>query len=190
MRPAVVVPEEDTVSEPVVVARVGKPHGLRGEVTLQLHTDEPERRLGVGEVLATEAAPGSGVPRELTVRSTRVHRGIWLVAFEEVPDRTGAEGLRGTLLVLDADEAAAVEDDEDVFAEAELVGLPVLDPGGAVLGEVAGLEIGAAQDRLRVRLADGREGLVPFVAALVPEVDVEGGRVVVDAPAGLFDLWE
>ena len=66
----------------------------------------------------------------------------------------------------------------------------MLDPSGAVLGEVAGLELGAAQDRLRVRLADGREGLVPFVAALVPEVDVEGGRVVVDAPAGLFDLGE
>ena len=62
MRPAVVVPEEDTVSETVVVARVGRPHGLRGEVTVRLHTDEPERRLAVGAVLATEAPPGSGVP--------------------------------------------------------------------------------------------------------------------------------
>jgi 16S rRNA processing protein RimM len=190
VRPAVVVPEEDTVSETVVVARVGRPHGLRGEVTVRLHTDEPERRLAVGAVLATEAPPGSGVPRELTVRSTRVHRGIWLVAFDEVPDRTGAEGLRGTRLVLDADDAPAVEDEEDVFGEEELVGLTVVDTEGTALGEVAGLELGAAQDRLRVRLADGREGLVPIVAALVPEVDVAGGRVVVDAPAGLFDLGE
>ncbi len=179
------------MSASTVVARIGKPHGLRGEVTVQLHTDEPARRLAVGEVLATEAAPGSGVPRELTVRSTRVHRGIWLVAFEGVPDRTGAEGLRGTRLVIDADDPDAAEDDEeDTFTEDELVGLRVLGPSGAVLGEVAGLELGAAQDRLRVRLDDGREGLVPFVAALVPEVDVEGGHVVVDAPAGLFDLGE
>lgn len=187
MHPAVVVPEEGTVSDPVVVARIGKPHGLRGEVTVRLHTDEPERRLAPGAVLATEAEPGSGVPRELTVRSTRVHRGIWLVAFEEVPDRTGAEGLRGTRLVLEADEIAPAEDD-DVFTEDELLGLAVHDASGERIGEVAGLEVGAAQDRLVVRLTDGREGLVPFVAALVPSVDVAGGRVVVDAPPGLFDL--
>jgi 16S rRNA processing protein RimM len=186
--PAVVVSEEEPVSEPVVVARIGKPHGLRGEVTVRLHTDEPERRLALGEVLATEADTGSGVPRELTVRSTRVHRGIWLVAFDEVPDRTGAEGLRGTRLVIDAEDAAQVEDDEDVYTEDELVGLPVQDPSGDVVGEVVGLEVGAAQDRLVVRLTDGRLGRVPFVAALVPEVDPAGRRVVVDAPQGLFDL--
>jgi 16S rRNA processing protein RimM len=179
------------VSEPVVVARVGKPHGLRGEVTVRLHTDEPERRLAVGAVLATEADAGSGIPRELTVRSTRVHRGVWLVAFEEVPDRTGAEGLRGTRLVVDSAEPSGPhEREDDVFTEDELVGLSVLDPSGALLGEVAGLELGAAQDRLLVRLTDGRRGLVPFVATLVPEVDVDGGRVVVDAPAGLFDLGQ
>ena len=176
------------MSQPVVIARIGKPHGLRGEVTVQLHTDEPERRLGVGTVLDTEAATGSGVPRALTVRSTRVHRGIWLVGFEEVPDRTGAEGLRGTRLVLDVDVAPVADDDEDAFTEDELAGLTAVDPAGAELGEVTGLEIGAAQDRLVLRLTDGREVLVPFVAAIVPEVDVEGGRVVVDAPAGLLDL--
>lgn len=176
------------MSESTVVARIGKPHGLRGEVTVQLHTDEPERRLAVGAVLETEAASGSGVPRALTVRSTRVHRGIWLVGFEEVPDRTGAEGLRGTRLVLDAEAPAAADDDEDTFTEAELVGLAVHDRSGRRVGEVVRLVLGSAQDRLAVRLEDGREGEVPFVAALVPEVDVAGGRVVVDAPDGLFDL--
>ncbi len=188
MRPAVAVPEEDIVSVPVVVARIGKPHGLRGEVTVRLHTDDPERRLAVGAVLATEADAASGVPRELTVRSTRVHRGIWLVAFDEVPDRTGAEGLRGTRLLLDDDAAAPVEEDEDVFGEEDLVGLSVLDPGGARIGAVTGLETGPAQDRIVVRLTDGREGRVPFVRALVPSIDLEAGTVVVDAPAGLFDL--
>jgi 16S rRNA processing protein RimM len=174
-----------------VVARIGKPHGLRGEVTVQLHTDVPERRLAVGAVLATEAEAGSGVPRALTVRSTRVHRGIWLVGFEEVPDRTGAESLRGTRLVIDgADEDPAAELDEDAFTEDELAGLAVVDTAGVVLGEVVGLDLGAAQDRLVVRLADGREALVPFVTAIVPTVDVEGGHVVLDAPPGLLDLGE
>ncbi len=176
------------MSERTVVARIGKPHGLHGEVTVQLHTDEPERRLEVGAVLDTEAAPGTGVPRTLTVRSTRVHRGIWLVGFEGVPDRTGAEGLRGTRLVLDVDAPLVADDDEDTFAEDDLVGLAVHDPSGRRIGEVVRLVLGSSQDRLAVRLDDGREGEVPFVAALVPEVDVAGGRVVVDAPDGLFDL--
>ena len=171
----------------LLVARIGKPHGLGGEVTVQLHTSDPETRLAVGAVLDTEAATGTGVPRTLTVRSTRVHNGVWLVAFEEIPDRTGAESLRGTRLVVEGP-APVAEDEEDVWAEADLVGLRVVDPSGTELGEVAGLVVGAAQDRLVVRLPDGREAQVPFVAAIVPEVDVEGGRVVLDAPAGLLDL--
>ena len=175
------------MSQSTVVARIGKPHGLHGEVTVQLHTDDPEHRLAVGAVIETEAGSGSGVPRALTVRSTRVHNGIWLVGFEEIPDRTGAESLRGTRLVVDGP-ASVADDEEDVWAEADLVGLRVVDPSGAELGEVAGLVVGAAQDRLVVRLPDGREAEVPFVAARVPAVDVEGGRVVLDAPAGLLDL--
>ena len=176
------------MSPSTVIARIGKPHGLLGEVTVQLHTDEPERRLAVGTVIDTEAAPGTGVPRALTVRSTRVHNGIWLVAFEEVPDRTGAESLRGTRLVVDGEDVLPADDEDDVFTEDQLRGLTVVDPAGAVLGSVGGLELGAAQDRLVVLLPDGREAQVPFVAALVPEVDLEGGRVVVDAPPGLLDL--
>lgn len=172
----------------LLVARIGKPHGLHGEVTVQLHTDEPERRLAVGAVLDTEAAAGSGVPRTLTVRSTRVHRGVWLLGFDEVPDRTGAESLRGTRLVVERGDEADPDLADDVWPEASLLGLRVVDPRGTEIGEVTGLEVGAAQDRLVVRLPDGREAQVPFVAAIVPEVDVEGGRVVLDAPAGLLDL--
>ena len=176
------------MSSSTVIARIGKPHGLLGEVTVQLHTDEPERRLAVGTLIDTEAAPGTGVPRALTVRSTRVHNGVWLVAFEQVPDRTGAESLRGTRLVVDAADVLPAADEDDVFTEEQLRGLAVVDPAGTVLGEVGGLELGAAQDRLVILLPDGREAQVPFVTALVPEVDLEGGRVVVDAPPGLLDL--
>ena len=176
------------MTESTVIARIGKPHGLHGEVTVQLHTDEPDRRLAVGTALDTQAATGTGVPRALTVRSTRVHNGVWLVAFEEIPDRTGAESLRGTRLVVDAADVLPAADEDDVFTEEQLRGLAVVDPAGTVLGEVGGLELGAAQDRLVILLPDGREAQVPFVAALVPEVDLEAGRVVVDAPPGLLDL--
>ena len=170
-----------------VVARIGKPHALRGEVTVQLHTDDPESRLVPGVVLDTRAEPGSGVPRQLTLATTRVHRGIWLLGFEEIPDRTGAESLRGTRLVLAGDQPDPAEYDEGWYEE-DLVGLTAVDPTGAVLGEVVALELGAAQDRLRLRRPDGQEALVPFVEAIVPEVDPEAGRVVVDAPPGLLDL--
>ena len=176
------------MSQSTVIARIGKPHGLLGEVTVQLHTDEPERRLVVGTLIDTEATSGTGVPRALTVRSTRVHNGVWLVGFEEIPDRTGAESLRGTRLVVDAVDVLPAADEDDVFTEEQLRGLAVVDPAGTVLGEVGGLELGAAQDRLVILLPDGREAQVPFVAALVPEVDLEAGRVVVDAPPGLLDL--
>ncbi|HET7399271.1 MAG TPA: ribosome maturation factor RimM [Intrasporangium sp.] len=170
----------------VVLARIGKPHGLHGEVTVQLHTDSPETRFAEGAVLDTQAAPGSGVPHRLTIRSTRVHNGIWLLAFAEVPDRTGAEGLRGTRLVLD-EAAVEPDEDDDGFYEEELVGLEVRDPAGHVLGTVTGLEVGVAQDRLVLELSDGVTAYVPFVEQIVPAV--ESDHVVVDAPAGLFDLY-
>ena len=177
-------------TDSLLVARIGKPHGLRGEVTVQTHTDDPEGRYVPGTVFATEAAAGTGVPRALTLASARKHREIWLLGFEEIPDRTGAESLRGTRLLLDPEELDEDTDDNEGWYEHDLVGLAVVDPSGAALGEVTGLVVGAAQDLLEVRLAGGREALVPFVEAIVTEVDVEGGHVVVDAPAGLFDLDE
>lgn len=173
----------------VVVARIGKAHALRGEVTVELRTDDPQARLAPGTRLATQARRGSGVPRELTVRTARVHNGVWLLAFEEIPDRTGAESLRNTLLTLDVDASgSASQDDDEGWYASDLVGLRAEDPAGVVVGEVVALHTRPVQDLLEVRLADGRTGLVPFVEALVPTVDVPGGRVVVDAPDGLFDL--
>ncbi|NLW98482.1 MAG: ribosome maturation factor RimM [Actinomycetales bacterium] len=170
-----------------LIARIGKPHGTRGEVTVQVHTDDPESRFAPGAVFTTQAPTGSGVPRALTLAAARLHRDIWLLQFEEIPDRTGAEGLRGTTLHLDEEQVAA-EADEESWYEDELVGLTAYDPAGGRLGEVTGLVTGAAQDLLVVGLEDGAEAMVPFVAAIVLEVDVEGGRVVMDPPPGLLDL--
>ena len=106
----------------LLVARIGKAHSLRGEVTVQAHTDDPAARFVPGARFTTEAVAGSGVPRELTLRSARLHNGIWLLAFEGIPDRTGAEGLRGTRLLVDT-ETIEDADDEDAWYEDELVGL-------------------------------------------------------------------
>ena len=70
----------------LLVARIGKPHSLNGEVTVQTHTDDPERRFVEGTEFATEAAAGTGVPRSLTLRSARLHNGVWLLGFDEIPD--------------------------------------------------------------------------------------------------------
>lgn len=177
-----------TQTTDVVVARIGKAHALRGEVTVELRTDDPQARLSPGATLRTTAPKGSGVPRELTVATARVHNGTWLLSFEGIPDRTGAEGLRGTLLHADQVPGDGEPDEGEGWYPDELVGLEVRDGDGARIGEVLDLHTRAVQDLLEVRLDDGREGLVPFVEAMVPVVDVAGGVVVITPPPGLFDL--
>ena len=172
----------------VVVGRVGKPHGLRGEVTVDVRTDEPERRFAVGATLRAEPPSGSASSlRSLTVASTRWHQGVLLAGFEELPDRDTAEAARGTMLhaTIPADLSP---DDPDEFYAHQLVGLTAYDVDGAHLGEVVALTTGA-QDLLTIRTLDGRDALVPFVAALVPEVDVAGGRVVVADRPGLVTAF-
>jgi 16S rRNA processing protein RimM len=172
----------DTIE--VVVGRIGKPHGIRGEVTVDVRTDEPERRYVAGARLLAQPPRGSAFPhRELTVARIRWHQSTLLVAFEQVADRNAAEAARGVVLraVVPAEERP---EDPDEFYDHQLEGLAAYDVGGAHLGEVAGLLHGA-QDLLRIRTVDGREALVPFVAALVPEVDLAAGRVVIADRPGL-----
>ncbi len=162
----------------LTVATIGRAHGLKGEVALDLRTEAPEERFAVGTVLATD--PATAGP--LTVARARVQSGRWVVTFREVSDRTAAEALRGVQLVV---EAPASEEDEAWYPH-ELVGLRAELADGTVVGEVVGLEHLPAQDALLVREPDGARTLVPFVRAIVPVVDVAGGRVVLDPPAGLL----
>ena len=169
----------------VVVGRIGKPHGLRGHVTIDVRTDEPDRRFVPGAVLRAEPPAGSASPlRTVTVATVRWHSSVLLATFEEVPDRTAAEAARGIVLhaTVAADESP---DDPDEFYDHQLVDLAAYDLDGALLGSVAGLLHGGAQDLLRILTSDGREALVPFVKALVPEVDIAGGRVVIADRPGL-----
>ncbi|GIJ07160.1 ribosome maturation factor RimM [Micromonospora andamanensis] len=188
----------------LIVGRIGKPHGIRGEVTVEVRTDEPETRFAPGMVLVTvpganaanaaaaQPAPdGPGVPfrvpDELTVESARWHQGRLLVAFGGVLDRDVAEALRGTLLAVDSADVDPPEDPEE-FNDHQLVGLAVVTPTGERLGEVARIDHAPASDLLVLRRPEGRTALIPFVKEIVPEVDLAGGRVVVDPPSGLLDL--
>jgi len=169
----------------VVVGRIGKPHGLRGEVTVDVRTDEPERRFADGVRLRAQPPAGSASRlTSVTVASTRLHQGTLLATFEEIPDRTAAEGARGIVLVADLP-VDATPDDPEEFYDHQLVGLTAVDEQGTVLGEVVAVVHGSAQDLLTISTPDGRRPLVPFVAALVPEVDLAGGRVVVADRPGL-----
>jgi 16S rRNA processing protein RimM len=172
----------------VVIGRVGKPHGLRGEVTVELRTDEPERRFAAGTTVRAESPRGSAAPwSALTVTATRWHQSTLLVRFDEVADRTAAESARGLLLhaTVPADETP---EDPDEFYDHQLVGLAAEDVDGRALGEVTSVLHGA-QDLLQIRTPDGRDALVPFVSELVPEVDLATGRVVVADRPGLVTAF-
>lgn len=172
----------------VLVGRIGRPHGLRGDLTIDVRTDEPEHRFHPGAVLRAEPSPGPASahgPRTLTVDTARWHQGRLLLTFDEIPDRTAAEQARGLMLFVSIP-ADAVPADPEEFYDHQLVGLAVVDPDGHALGTLVRVNHGAAQDLLVVKTNDGREALVPFVAALVPEVDLAGGRIVVADRPGLI----
>jgi 16S rRNA processing protein RimM len=162
----------------LVVARIARAHALRGEVVLDVRTDDPLTRLAVGEVLATDP-PQAG---PLTVLRRREHQGRTLVQFVEVADRTGAEALRGVNLVVDV----GVSDEPDAWYPHELRGLRAELTDGTVVGTVVALEHLPAHDALLVEETGGQRTLVPFVRAIVPVVDTAGGRVVLDPPGGLL----
>ncbi len=167
----------------VVVGLIGRAHGIRGEVAVDVRSDEPEVRLACGLCVPTE--PVERGP--LTITGSREHSGRWLVQFAGVDDRSAAEALRGTQLLADTDSFAPIED-PDEFYDHELIGLDVLDGSGTPVGEVADVRHGAGNDLIVVRRAAGGEALVPFVAAIVRPVDPSTGRLVIDPPEGLLDL--
>jgi 16S rRNA processing protein RimM len=165
----------------LVVGQIARPHGIRGEVVVEVTTDDPAARFVAGSDLATEG--GSA----LRIEAVRPHQGRLIIAFEGVLDRDGAENLRGVRLCVDSAEVVD-PDDPDEFNDFQLVGLAVVDVDGKPLGEVVRIDHGPAADLLVVRLTEGRDVLVPFVRAIVPTVDIPGRRVVLTPPPGLLEL--
>lgn len=172
--------------EQVRVARIGKPHGIRGEVTVQVYTDGPQQRFVPGAVLSARPGDGGGAAGrggQLRVVRARWNKDILLLSFDGVLTRNQAEELRGTELFA-APEAA---EDDDAWYEEDLVGLAVLVDGRQV-GTVTGLQTGDFQDLLQIEVQGGAEALVPFVDEIVPEVDPESGTITLTPPPGLLTL--
>lgn len=163
----------------VTVARIGRAHGLKGDVSLDVRTDVPQARLVPGTVFETEP-PDAG---PLTLSRVREQGGRWVAGFAQFADRDAAENARGIELVIDGDES----DEDDAWYVHELVGLAAERPDGTVVGEVVDLLDLPAHDVLVVKQPGGFRAMIPFVEAFVPEVDVTAGRVVVTPPYGLLD---
>ena len=164
----------------VVVGRIGRPHGIRGEVTVEPRTDEVEDRFAPGEALL---ADGPGV---LTVARSHWHSGRLLVAFDGIDDRNAAEALRGILLEVERDPAEQPTD-PDEFYDSALEGCSVVGDDGRSIGIVTAVVHLPGQDLLDV-LVDDRSVLVPFGEAFVPSIDLVQRRITVTPPPGLLDL--
>jgi 16S rRNA processing protein RimM len=163
----------------VVVGVVGRPHGVRGEVAVEPRTDEPDRRFSPGQQLRFEDSP-----RTLTVAAMRWHSGRMLVRFAGLDDLTTAETVRGVRLVADVDPDERPEEPGE-FYDRQLIGLAAQTADGVRVGEVADVLHLPAQDVLEIRTAAGLR-LVPFVADLVPDVDLEHGVLTVADREGLL----
>ena len=164
----------------VVVGRIGRPHGIRGEVPVETRTDEPDARFAPGSVLLVDSPLG-----QLVVDGMHWHSGRLLLSFEGVHDRTAAEGLRGLLLEVERGEDEA-PDDPDEFYDSALIGCAVVLGDGTRVGRIAEVAHLPGQDLLVVDRESG-EVLVPFVEQFVPVVDIAGRRIVIDPPPGLIE---
>jgi len=168
----------------VTVGRIGRPHGIRGDVVVGVRTDEPELRFARGSRLDTDPADVG----PLTVAAIKWHSGELLVRFEDIGDRDAAAELRGTWLTVDS-ATIAPPADPDEFRDADLVGLSVRTLDGTPVGTVDDV-LHSGQDVLVIKSPDGRDIMIPFVKPLVPEVDVPGGYLAINPPEGLLNLEE
>jgi 16S rRNA processing protein RimM len=156
------------------VGRIGKAHGILGEATIEVRTDEAEDRFAIGAVLETD---NHG---ELTVVSARVHNGILLLGFRGIEDRNSIETLRNELLYAEVDiQAPGI--DEDDYHVLQLVGCTAYLVDGDEFGTVTDVLNLPGQDVLAIKSADG-EVLIPFVRQLVPVVDIKAKRMTVIPP--------
>jgi 16S rRNA processing protein RimM len=163
------------------VGEVARPHGIKGEVVVNVLSENPDRFAAGAEVWI---GPSLEEARPARVARSRMHQGRIILLLDETLDRTMAEGLRGALLfAAPGEEAGALE--QDAYWEHELVGLEVRDSSGAVLGSLTGVLSRPEQDLWEMEGPSGRF-LIPATKAIVRSVDVAAGVVVVEAPPGLL----
>ena len=163
----------------VVVGRLGRPHGIRGEVTVEVRTDEPELRFATGSSVFLSNG------KSIEIESTRWHQSVLLVKFVGIKDRNDSETLRGNLVEVEIDDLELPED-EDEYYDRQLLGLKVIENGIqiGILEDVLHLP---GHDLLSIKLTDGKEMLLPFVEQFVPDINLETGELTVTPPQGLME---
>ena len=156
------------------VGRIGKPHGIKGEATVEVRTGEPEKRFAVGEIIGTDSRG------ELVIASNRNHNGILLLGFEGIDDRNGIEELRDTLLYSDVD-INETSKNPDEYHFQQLIGCKVSLEDGSDFGEIVEVLDMPAQSVLVIE-SNGQEVMIPFVKVWVPKVDIAAKKVVIKQP--------
>ncbi|HLG13320.1 MAG TPA: ribosome maturation factor RimM [Blastocatellia bacterium] len=175
--------DSEALGEDVVIARVIKARGIRGEVACEMETDFPER-FGEMERVTLRMPDGSRLP--LDIEQHWFHGGRVILKFKGYDERTAAEALIGGRLVVPSAQSMPLARDQ--YYEYDIVGSEVLTIDGEDLGSVASILRTGGTDLLVVQDEMGRELLIPFVEGICREVDLDAGRIKVDPPAGLLEL--
>ncbi len=170
----------------LVVGRVAKAHGVTGEIVVDVRTDDPDVRFARGKTLRGRASRG-GSERDYTIESVREHSGRLLLRLAGVVGRDAADALRGTLVLVDADDLPPITEPDEYY-DHQLEGLGVRTVTGEDVGTIAEVLHTAAGELLSVKSAEGTEILVPFVSAIVTTVSLTDGIVEIDPPDGLLNL--
>ncbi|WP_206490391.1 ribosome maturation factor RimM [Rhodococcus sp. KRD162] len=178
----------------LVIGRVAKSHGIKGEVVVEVRTDDPDDRFAAGNVLRGRRPRSDAAPAKYTVDAVREHSGRLLLRLNGIDDKTAADQLRGILFVVESTDLPPSED-PDEFYDHELEGLTVILTDGSVVGTVREVLHSAAGELLSIRpssdttpgAAARAEILVPFVAAIVTSVSLADKTIEIDPPEGLLD---
>ncbi|MEU9807615.1 ribosome maturation factor RimM [Mycobacterium sp. NPDC050853] len=172
----------------LVIGRIAKAHGVTGELSVEIRTDDPDGRFSVGSVLSGRLRGGG--TREFVIESVREHSGRLLVRFAGVSDRDAADALRGTLFTVDTVDLPPI-DDPDEFYDHQLEGLTVRTQDGTVIGTVSEVLHTPGGELLAVKSRNGDkhgELLVPFVSAIVTSISLADKVIEIDPPEGLLEL--
>jgi 16S rRNA processing protein RimM len=164
----------------LVVARIGRPHGVHGEVSIEVRTDSPEVRFQMGRILQTD--PVDFGP--LTIESIRDHNGVLLLKFKEITDRTSVENLKDVILLAEVDIDEGNSKNEFHFQQ--LINCIAYLPNGTAVGPVIDIVHIPGQDLLVIDYG-GREIMIPFVAEIVPDVDLKNKKIIISDKEGLLD---
>ena len=162
----------------LVVGRIGRAHGVLGEATIEVRTDDPDLRFAVGNKLTLDSG------KQLSIKSSRWHNQVLLLAFDGINDRNQIKELRDQLISAEVDTNNMAEGE---YHFQQLIGSEVFLKSGGLVGVVDEIVKLPGQDLLSVN-KEGKEVLIPMVKQIIVSIDIKTKKIVVDPPEGLFDV--